>query len=189
MTQKELTQVYADILNTEVWRNDKKMIDFCVKKSAYIVELENGEIITIDKPSIEKSFCFGYSDSRYDTEDYDRANDAAHHASTNEGYFMRENLKDITQMIKTLSESQSWQECYLCVPYYGQPQDSKLKALRWCRTGETPNTNSRKLEGTDRERVIEGYNIVKYGFEKRLQAYLKRYGMSKVHTWSYWRDE
>ena len=25
-------------------------------------------------------------------------------------------------------------------------------------------------------------------FEKRLQIYLKRYGVSKLHTWTYWAD-
>ena len=54
------------------------------KKANHIVELENGDIVVIEKPTIKKDFCFGYSDSRYDTEDYDRANEMAAHARTSE---------------------------------------------------------------------------------------------------------
>lgn len=36
--------------------------------------------------------------------------------------------------------------------------------------------------------LIAGYEEVKTEFIKRLNSYLKRYGMSKVETWSYLMD-
>lgn len=187
--QAELKKLYEEILKRDVWKKDQHMVDYCVKKSAYIVELENGDIITIEKPSIEKDFCFGYSDSRYDTEDYDRANDAAHHAATNEEYFISQNLKELNKMIAHLDGTEpSRYDFYPCISYYNQPENSALKSLHCYDPFDAEAKNLKPLAGADRERVLEGYKIVKVDFEKRLQTYLKRYGLSKINTWSYWRD-
>lgn len=190
-TQKELKQRYAEILAADVWHNDQKMVAFCVKEAAYIVELEDGSILAIEKPRIEKNFCFGYSDSRYDTEDYDRANDMAHHAKTSTEYFLKENLKDINDTIARLegTRNSSPRLVYkIRIPYSGQPADSKLKALHTFQFWDESAEKYPTLEGENLRRVIEGYKIVKADFEKRLQTYLKRYGMSKVRAWSYWQD-
>lgn len=187
--QKELKQRYAEILAAEVWSNDQSMVDFCVKEAAYIVELENGDILPIKKPRIEKDFCFGYSDSRYDTEDYDRANEMAAHAKSGVSYFIEQNMKDINHAIAILegAEHSSW-DYYVCIPYSGQPKDSKLKSLCGYYWHQDKAQNGKKLEGADRQRVLDGYKAVKASFEKRLQSYLKRYGLSKVRSWSYWQD-
>lgn len=188
-TQKELKQIYSDILASEVWKGDSKMVDFCLKEAAYIVELENGDIVVIEKPRIETRFCFGYSDSRYDTEDYDRANDMAEHAKRSQEYFLEQNLdginKTIGQMEGTIPSSFEWR---LRVPYTGQPEGSKLKSLGAYYWSDEHAKQFPEISGADLQRVIDGYKIVKADFEKRLNTYLKRYGMSKVKTWSYWQD-
>lgn len=196
--QKVLKERYAAILAAEVWHNDQKMVDYCVKKTGYVVELGNGDIIAIDKPSIEKSFCFGYSDSRYDTEDYDRANAMADHARKSEDYFIEQNMAGINQMIEQLeanSASDALNGVYsprpvfrVCVPYSGQPADSKLKALHSYPYWDEQAQKWPELKGDDRQRVIDGYKVVRADFEKRLNTYLKRYGLSKVRSWSYWQD-
>ena len=190
-TQKELKQRYAEILAADVWHNDQKMVDFCVKEAAYIVELENGDILKIEKPRIEKHFCFGYSDSRYDTEDYDRANAMAAHAKQSIEYFIKENLKDINRMIDELEgnsqRSPRW-VFRIRIPYSGQPENSKLKAMHVFQSWDEQAQKYPVLEGENLRRVIEGYKIVRADFEKRLQTYLKRYGLSKVKSWSYWQD-
>lgn len=189
MTQKELKTAYAEILSSEVWKGDQKMVDFCVKEAAYIVELTNGDIVVIQKPRIKKNFCFGYSDSRYDTEDFDRANAAASHAKTSTDYFLSENLADIDKTIDIL-ESKEWNilDYHICIPYYTQPENSKLKSLHAYYWHDEHGQKSPRLEGADRERVLEGYRAVRASFEKRLHTYLKKYGMSQVNTWSYWQD-
>lgn len=190
-SQKELKQRYAEILAADVWHNDQKMVDFCVKEAGYIVELENGDILAIEKPRIEKNFCFGYSDSRYDTEDYDRANNMADHARTSTEYFIEQNMKDINEQISNLEGTgkNAGQWVYrLRTKYYKQPEDSKLKAINTFRWYDEEAEKYPALEGVNLQRVIEGYKAVRADFEKRLQTYLKRYGMSKVHAWSYWQD-
>lgn len=189
MTQKELKIEYERILASEVWPKSRSMVEYCVKKVEHIVELTNGDIVVIEKPSIKKDFCFGYRDSRYDTEEYDEANKMAAHARSSTDYFLAENLAAIDDVIKHLegTERNSW-DVHVCIPYSGQPENSKLKRLREFYWHDEHGQKYPKLEGVDRARVLEGYKVVRASFEKRLHAYLKRYGMSKVNTWSYWVD-
>ena len=189
MNQMELRKMYAEILTNEVWPNDPSIVDYCIKKAAYIVELTNGDIVVIEKPSIKKHFCFGYSDSRYDTKDMDRAYNMADHARSSEDYFLSENLADIDKQIAQLEQQEhSSLEYYLCANYYSQPEGSKLKKLNayyWHDAGR----KGTKLKGEDLERVIEGYKAVREIFDRRLHSYLRRYGLSKVKAWAYWQDE
>lgn len=187
--QKDLKKRYAEILAADVWRNDQKMVDYCVKKAGYIVELENGDIVAIEKPSIQKNFCFGYSDSRYDNEDYERAQNMADHARSNVDYFIEKNMEEINGEISLLEGEGSPRWVYrIAVPYSGQPRDSKLKDLWRLDMWDERSEKLPPLEGENLQRVIEGYKAVRADFEKRLQSYLKRYGLSKVRSWSYWQD-
>ena len=45
------------------------------------------------------------------------------------------------------------------------------------------------MNDTDRARLLEACKMQKSKFEKRLQAYLKRYGLSKIKKWTYWDNE
>lgn len=181
--------MYSEILDKEVWNGNQKMVSFCLKEAAYIVELENGDIVVIEKPRIETRFCFGYSDSRYDTEDYDRANNMADYAKRSQEYFIEENMSDIDRMIAQLegTESHSF-EYRLRVKYTNSPADSKLKSLDAYYWHDEHAKQFPEISDADRQRVIDGYKVVRADFEKRLNTYLKRYGMSKVKTWSYWQD-
>ena len=183
-TQEQLKEMYRQI-QIERWHGDKKMVDYCVNKTAYIIERANGDIITIDKPSIEKSFCFGYSDSPYNTDDYDRANKAAAHAQTNTDYFKSENLKPINEIIETLS-GQGRFKAYTWEPKENTDREKSIHFSTPCRVWDNPDYKPLSEEET--KKLLEGYKIVKANFEKRLDTYLKRYGTSKVKSWSYWRD-
>lgn len=189
MTQKELKKEYERILSTDVWPKRRDMVDYCVKEAAHIVELTNGDIIVIEKPRIKKDFCFGYRDSRYDTVEFDEANAAADHARSSTDYFLAENLAAIDDVIKHLEgkERSSW-DFHVCIPYYNQSESSKLKKIREFYWHDENGRKYPKLEGEDRARVLEGYKAVRASFEKRLHTYLKRYGLSKVNSWSYWVD-
>lgn len=189
MTQKELKAEYERILASEVWRNSPHMVEYCVKEAAHIVELTDGSIVVIEKPRIKKDFCFGYRDSRYDTEEYDEANKMADHARSSTDYFLAENLAAIDDIINHLEgkERNSW-DFHICVPYNGQAQNSKLKKLQEIYWHDERGQKYPKLKGENQSRVLEGYKVVRASFEKRLHSYLKRYGLSKVNSWSYWVD-
>ena len=56
--QKTLKALYMDIISNEVWPKSPDMIKYADKKAAWIVEINNGDIVEIEKPSIDKDFCF-----------------------------------------------------------------------------------------------------------------------------------
>ena len=182
--QAALKAQYRELLKT-AW-NDEKMVDFCSKQAERVVELDGGYLTDIDRPRIETSFCFGYSDSAYNTDDYDRANAAAARAAHDEQYFICENMRNIAWNMKKLKDSRL--KYYRYVKYNGSPSDSKLAGITCLRTWEDPRPGYVELSDSDRAKIWEGYAAVARNFLKRLNTYLKRYGMTKINTWSYWRD-
>ena len=182
--QAALKQEYLDLLSREVWPNDPHMIDYCRKKIAFVVRLESGGLIEINKPSIETNFCFGYSDSSCNTDDYDRANQMADYAARNEEYFIEKKMQKIKIRIESLEKNQF----YSRNRYNGTSSDSSIQRLVRCPfPGDLPD-GAQLITEKDRAALIEAWEMVGQDFRKRLSTYLKRYGMSKVHAWSYWRD-
>ena len=188
-------QRLQDILTNEVWQKSPKMVDYCMKKTAYIIPLDNEDIATIDKPDIETSFCFGYGYCGVSTdEDYQGAANMAAHARTNEEYFLNENLKGINEMLEALKNTSN--RIFKFVHYNPSPDTSNLKEFtiidKW--TNPYKDFHYKHLrslkECSDQERaeIIKGYEEVKEKFVKRLNTYLKRYGLSKIRSWTYLSD-
>jgi len=151
--------------------------NYHLEHAAEFVRLSSGTIITIEKPHIETSFCFG--ESGYDYED---ALASARAAKENADFFRTENMKDIQRWIDALTGGG-------CVWIH----ENRGRTEIYCTTtGFRPAYLG--MEGyyeateADRAALLDGYRKVYAGFEKRLNAYLKRYGLSKVHSWTYWRD-
>lgn len=169
----------------KVWGNDSKMVDYCVKESAVLVELEDGNIYSIEKPRIETHFCFGYGLNGVTTqEDMERAYNCESHARNDGDYFKQENLAPINQRISVLRDKDY-------KVYKGQRYISggdKIVGLEFCKAWESPSARFVELNDNEREKLIEAYEQVKVSFEKRLNTYLKRYGTSKLRTWTYLVD-
>ncbi len=198
-TQKELKDKYMEIVKTEVWPNSPKMQDFAKKQAGYIIELSNGKIICVDKPSIKKDFCFGYGMYLRSTdEEEDRAFSMAQKAETDPSYFLEQNLQNFNLRIDQLRSVVGWQkEVYIYVKCYGQPEDSNLVSYIITDTFEGPKLRPeywkrykglQKIGEEDIQRIIDGLEEAKKAFEKRLNTYLKKYGLSKLNVWTYLVD-
>lgn len=169
-----------------------RMLDYFRKKVSSLHRLSNGGILAFEKPSIETSFCFGYSDSAYDTKDYDNANRMAKHASESEDYFLEENLKDFDNKIHELEDESNDYYLYR-ESYYSEKAPLNVwryrNLTRWAvKENESICKDLTPCSKEDREIILNGLKQEREKFEKRLKTYLKRYGLSKVKTWSYWRD-
>ena len=183
--EKELKQRYIDIVMEESWKNDSSMRKYYEKKIDRVVETEKGYLIAINKENIEKDFCFGYRLSSHDTEEYDKAQDAAYTASQSTEYFIEKNLSKFDSIFESLNEL----DVYTRVQYNNAPNNSIIRSLEYCRYYDRIGEDWEKISDSDRQNIIAAYTESKKDFEKRLQSYLKRYGMSKVNTWTYWMDE
>lgn len=182
--QQALKARYAALLAAEVWK-DQKMVDYCVKKTARIVELSDGALICIEKPTIKTRFCFGYHANGYCTEEISTADAAAAHAAKSQEYFKNENLKSMDAMLKALENS----ETGIRPQYTSSPEGTKICALVFPEPWEPLPPGYRRLLSEDREKLREAYRTERGVFAARLDAYLKRYGLSKVETWTYWMEE
>ena len=186
-----------------------RMVDYCVKKVAAVATLPSGEIITIDRQSIETRFCFG--ESGYD---YDEAAETAQYARTSEDYFKRENMKYFEDLLHDIDESADIMGhaprlvIYTGGAYIGQAADCALRNYgfaKLCDVIEACGGSCHLEDLPGRELVIRGQasriataeelSIIRAAVqsaaaahEKRVETYLKRYGTSKVHSWTYWRD-
>ena len=190
----------------KAWQSDN-MINYCVKKVSTYAILPGGEIVTVDKVPIETSFCFG--ESGYD---YDDATHAAAHARTSQEYFKRENMKHFERWIDDLEKLLSGESDYRLAigprQYTGQADDCRLVSVSWfrlsdviascggsCYLDELPGktidyygTPCRIATNDEIEAILTAYREAAAAHEKRVDVYLKKYGLSNVHSWNYWRE-
>lgn len=182
----------------KVWNGNQHMVDFCVGKTDVVVKLRGKYLFPVDKPRIETSFCFGYGYCGVsDEEDYRGAANMAQHARTNEGYFIRENMKQITGKIEALNNGG-----YIALIRGHYITKSNLVDIEYFRdyektTGRIDNAIARYhekgdiafiMEEEDKAIILQAYEEAKAHFEKRLKTYLKRFGLSKVNSWAYLSD-
>lgn len=181
----KLSQDMKDAIRAEyakVWSG--KMLDYCCGKVSRAIRLPDGKIVIWEKPTIETRFCFG--ESGYD---YDDAAKMAAHAKSDEDYFKRENLKQMDLEIGIL-ECPDYRRPYLDRTVYSGAEPLNLYTVSY-KTRAWAEENGAfyfPLEGENLRLVLEAYQAERAAFEKRLNTYLKRYGLSNVRSWTYWRD-
>ena len=172
-----------------VWPDREDMAEHGVRSTAAIFTSDDGTIVRIGKPGIQKHFCFGYSDQIPD--DYEDAQRASSALSKSEEYFISENLRQVS-----VPDSETLARTYVVRgAYVSQPPECRLGYVvvgdRFGRDmyGAMLPDGARILSEEERTRLRRAMESVREGFEKRLHSYLKRYGLSKCRYWTYWRDE
>lgn len=193
---------YLEILKT-VYPRSQSMQEYCMSTVDEIITLENGMFFILEKQKIVTDFCFGYSLSRYDSEDYDRANRCVDKALEDQERFVRENLRHYENLLSSLRDDSF-------VPVlrnrYDVRESTDLKSLDFIRYWSWElilrQQDAREAEAEDRPknpvyyvltesdiaRAVEAVEKIMARHEKKVRAYLKRYGLSKIRAWSYWRD-
>ena len=195
----------------KAYDSSPKWLKYFMDKTATIAELPNGDILPIDKQTIETRFCFG--ESGYD---YEEASDMAHVARTSETYFKAENMKEFNDTIERLKEKETdylnWRVVlYKIKGWCGRKpaEGCKLIGMKFmqlhdiidalggsCCLADLPGTEFTDRYGDtyriptkeEKECILNAYEQARAAHEKKVDAYLKRYGTSKVHSWTYWRD-
>jgi len=199
---KEYLNEYLDEMR-KAWGGDDKMIEYEKSIFSSAVRLSNGGLVVFEKPRIETRFCFGYSCSPFDNESNDNAERMAHFARTNEQHFLNANLEGYDEKIEALQTNCGEGSNYKFIGcswylkrlhYLSQKEPLNLfefVAVHWGELQDNPQRYGEveKMSDEDRTTILEGLKHERNKFEKRLQAYLKRYGLSKLNVWTYWRDE
>ena len=154
--------------------------------TAEALKVDEKHFITFDKQDIEKSFCFGWSCQGGMT--YEEATDMCHNFS--EADFKAGNLKRFDNKyihrLKAIEEKQ--------IKLKREYVTSKeLGAEIMYITTDRDVSGDITLSVEDSTRLREAYKQkvqdLRNEFEKRLDAYLKKYGLSKIRRWTYCADD
>lgn len=190
--QKALIQQYALTYDNE------RQQQYELKETAYVVELDNGDMVGIRKPDIQTRFCYGYDGyGHYEnaTESEERARKNAEYARTSADNFVKENMEKINTIIERLENKERY-KVFKFINNCTLPDNTKNKDFILVKRVDEEfyfahQKGFRALEevtDSERERLLNGHKKVAAMFEKRLQTYLKRYGLSKLNVWTYCSD-
>lgn len=193
----------------KVWGGDARMMKHVAGELSGAVLLSGGRLLGFEKPRIKTDFCFGYG---WGGRSYDEANEMARHACESEDYFLAQNLADLDKEIEDLENIDGRHALLHRKCYWSQKSPLNLwdytvgnEPLEWFKESPTQDMDGltryvnqyhagqfyydlEELGDDDRAAILNGLKVERAKFEKRLRAYLKRYGMTKVKTWSYWQD-
>lgn len=196
MTQKDLINEYATIYGGE----DSRSVEYMKKDNDYIVELSDGKLYAIEKPRIRKDFCFRRDyNGMYCEETEKNADEMAHYARTNVNYFINKNLEPLYNELKRFDPNlitddddyylnkYKWLKPYVVGGKYG-PGTEKIAYIQFVEIGEPVKPGARPATNEEIESIINGLKLVIDQFKKRLDTYLKKYGLEKLNIWTYYSD-
>lgn len=154
--------------------------------TAEALKVDEKHFITFDKQGIEKSFCFGWSCQGGMT--YEEATDMCHNFS--EADFKAGNLKRFDNKyihrLKAIEEKQ-----IKLKREYVTSKESGAEIMYI--TTDRDVSGDITLSVEDNTKLREAYKQkvqdLRNEFEKRLDAYLKKYGLSKIRRWTYCADD
>lgn len=198
-----VAQELKDELRTElikVWGQDEKMIKYCINKASQIVKLSRGQLYIIDKERLDTCFPCGYSTCGQGQE-YEEAVKEMDAVRRDTYYFREKNTRDLTDMIESLQPTPDdycgtpRHEPYIRIQYC--TGSANIYSLAWVTDYQLQYEQWRfkdweefqPLSDEDRQTLIAAYQAELEKRNKQIDAYLKRYGTSKLRTWTYWLDE
>lgn len=187
--EKELKAAYISEVVAESWNGKDSWREYYEKEIARVVELSTGDLIAIKKPRIETRFCYGYGTFESD----EGARRMAARTRTDGGeIFKSENLHDFDRLTECLKDERFIS--YVRTAYINAPENTKIKQIEYCSGYDWEQRkhdikDAYILNEGDKALICAAYEIERKEFEKRLDAYLKRYGTTKLKTWTYWQDE
>lgn len=176
------------------------------KNSRHFVQLADGVILDIEKPSIQTRFCCGEDDRGQGGEGYGTMAYAlkSNAAKRTEAGFKGANLDPFDENMVERFGRRPWRRAREaaagCIPPFNWGRYAFVPCLMkgaYCRSrvylGNANNVQHyekvvRYLSDEEIRRMRHAYMIVRTAFKKRLDAYWKRFGASKIHTWTYWTE-
>ena len=185
----DLLEEYRQIL---IDHKDDKWVDWYLKNYPYVIKID-GKIVNYGKPTIRTKFCFGYGQNgRFTDDEEDIASSNMKKADTDTSYFLNENLKELNSKIerlkKYLDDDYKEQNFYIMKNYNGIYRLEFVDMFNRNYGNVFKENKYMQLNKEQKQEMIDFLESIKADFEKRLNTYLKRYGLSKLKTWTYLVD-
>lgn len=166
---------------TKRYGNDR-MNEYTRKTTAGACVLDDGRILGIEKPRIQKNFCFHDEGA-----DYERYKNLMANDDKMKAHFYFENLKGIDEKIKAIKEPD---ERHAIGFYLYESQTACISwCARWAIIEKHPaSQHFREMSDREKTEVLKLLNQIRQDFMKRLDTWWKKYGVKKLNTWTYWAD-
>lgn len=175
---KELKNEYIKSLLETTFNNSETMRKHFEKSISNVVKLSAG-LLAFDKPYIKTSFCYSYDeimDCHAGTDTYQQA---IKNCDVKAITFFNDNMEDLNRKLKTLQE----EKIYFIRNY--NRNDLAIKFVTESYKDRFPSEIIAEATDEDVEILIEAVKEEINKFMKRLQTYYKKYGLSKLRTWTY----
>lgn len=186
---ENLKQQYMEEVK-KVWKTER-MQKYCESQFFGAVEISDGLIVK-EKEKVRTRFCYGEDGG----ESYNIALNNCEAVSSKFDVFLRENLKyldrdieEIKQMIKEVGQTAWIKRAFIGNNY---EESDKLKFFVILYTGRENGYSAKvKLRQATKEdlfKILDLYMQFRADRIKKCKAYWKRFGGSKLHTWTYWEN-
>lgn len=203
MNAKELKANYMSEI-AKVWGHDNGMMKYYEKKVSEVYELTNGKLFAFEKPTIKTHFCFGCGQNACASqEEISDTEDNVTRAYNDASYFISENTKEINELIKIVETGKPsniyWK---LYTPLMLRPDTytgaAPLNIWTPVVREEYEYENNIRFEhereiniicsDEDKALILSALSKEREKLIKRLNTYLKRYGLKNIRAWSYIMD-
>lgn len=158
---------------------DESMRSYLEKETLYAEQTSLG-VIQFEKPRLRTSFCYGYGQGR----DYESAQSGAKVVCNDYDVFLEENIEmSRCQRVLDILEKRP-ETVYLRKTYDKGSFVDFVAGGNGCEYKEMVLATEQDLEI-----IKKGVQAQLENLKKRCAAYWKRFGGSKLKTWTYWADE
>lgn len=201
-----LHEGYTQTERPEAWERWRKYWG----KGYYFVRLSGGEIVRIEKPSIQTRFCCGENDRGQGGDDPENTPGTMAYARSvlegkrTEAGFKHANLNPFDERMVDVVGRKAWRHARQAANGCDQPYNWGRYAFVPClmkgacingmayfgNANRPSNCESLVRYFTDEEisQIRHAFMTVRTDFRKRINAYWKRFGASKIRTWTYWTE-
>lgn len=169
---------YAVLMANRFDRGDEKWVKYYEKKTLCVKTLPNGDVIAFDKPSVETRFCYSYdeiADCRGGSDTMGSADRMCDSVRSDYDVFLAENIRWLKRDLENLEK--------MYHPIYLNRLDGVENVVSY--SGYQNGGNGWLARPDDIEVIKSGIQEQIDYLTKRCAAYWKRYGGSKLHTWTY----
>lgn len=186
MKKTYITQEYINLLSAY----QPSLANYYNKEIDCAVKLKNGAYFEIEKSRIKTSFCFGYGYCGVTNhEEMKDAHEQAESARTSVKAFLSENLEKLNNLIEDFKNVNNK---IVGVYQYGASNIKRMTKsifqyegdfMSWYR-----NSEMYIIDEEERASIMKALEDEKEAFTKRLNTYLKKFGLSKLNVWTYLVD-
>lgn len=174
--KEEIKQEYK-----KVWTRkkgiDEKMVDYCMNKISLYLKTEDGYFYILEKEKLNTKFFISEGSNR----SMEEALNICKEIKTKEDFFIEENLSKINYLINTIKNNKN--NLFFAERF----KNSKIVSIT---TNKYNNFNkvNRKLTTDEEAEALKLCEKFKEMKTKKINSYLKRFGLSKIQANTYWID-